>query len=186
VLKVIGDGPLASRVVSAAERRHDIQWLGKRPTAEILPIVGKAKCLILPSLCYENFPRAIVEAFSKGTPVVASRLGAMAELVNAGRTGLHFEPGDAADLASRVRQLLVDTPTRMRMRREARREYEQKYTAAHNYENLMGVYRRALEAASRGPGQDRLVAGVGDVGKNKGFASPTERIGCLPANSETG
>ena len=85
----------------------------------------------------------ILEAFGCGLPVIASRLGAMAEIVEDGRTGLLFTPGDAGDLAAKV-EWVLEHPARLgRMRREARAEFEAKYTAARNYEMLMEVYERA-------------------------------------------
>ena len=74
-----------------------------------LRIVADATCLLLPSLWYEGFPRTIVEAFACGTPVIASRLGSMIDLIDDGRTGLLFEPGNAGDLVTNIRQLFGQT-----------------------------------------------------------------------------
>jgi len=89
----------------------------------------------------------IVEAFATGTPVVASRIGNPAAIVDHGRTGVHFEPGNAEDLVTQV-EWLLDHPAEMtRMRAEARAEYEAKYTADVNYAQLMDIYERAIRAA---------------------------------------
>jgi glycosyltransferase involved in cell wall biosynthesis len=141
-LKVVGDGPLAPAVRAAAAADPSIQWLGARPLDAVYALVGEAAFLVLPSQCYENFPRVVIEAFAKGTPVLASRLGAMAEVVAHGRTGLHFAPGDAEELAAQARRLLAEPATRLRA--EARREYEQKYTADSNHRRLMAIYAKAL------------------------------------------
>jgi glycosyltransferase involved in cell wall biosynthesis len=148
-LKVVGDGPLTARVQAAAQVDASIECLGPQPLSEVYRLVGEAAFLILPSLWYEHFPRVIVEAFAKGTPVVASRLGAMAELVEDGRTGLHFEPGNAADLAVKVRWLLADPSALAQMRRAARQEFSQKYTATANHEQLMTIYEKALEGSRK-------------------------------------
>lgn len=88
----------------------------------------------------------IAEAFATGTPVVASRLGNAASIVEDGRTGLHFEPGNADELVSRV-EWLLDHPFELtRMRRDARAEYEAKYTAETNYQMLMAIYEDAIRA----------------------------------------
>ena len=116
-LKIVGDGPLAETVRAAAAQNAGVEWLGKRPLAEVYALIGAASFLVLPSQCYENFPRVVAEAFAKGTPVVASRLGAMAEVVDHGRTGLHFEPGDALDLAVKVRGQMDNPAQLARMRR---------------------------------------------------------------------
>jgi len=69
-------------------------------------------CLVTPSLWYENSPLVIQEAFSVGVPVVASRLGALIEKVDEGRTGRLFEPGDVDDLA-RVLGELIENPAEL-------------------------------------------------------------------------
>lgn len=143
-LKIVGDGPLAEQVRAAAASDTRIEWLGRRTLSEVLDLVGDAAFLVMPSIWYETFGRTIIEAFARGTPVVASRLGALAELVDEGRTGLLFRPGDAAELASVVERMLADPAQLARQRQEARREYEAKYTAAINYRLLLGIYEQVL------------------------------------------
>lgn len=109
-----------------------------------------ARWLVLPSIWYENFPRTLVEAFACGLPVVASRLGALAELVREGETGLLFEPGDAADLAQKLAWAQAHPDEMARMGRNARAVYEANYTAAINYRQLMTIYNEAIEAGSEG------------------------------------
>ncbi|MGH1571176.1 glycosyltransferase family 4 protein [Methylobacterium sp. P31] len=91
-LKIVGDGPLRSLVESHARADQSIEYLGPMSQEAVLQIVGEARLLIQPSECYETWPRVIVEAFAKGTPVLASNLGAMAEMVDHGRTGWLFSP----------------------------------------------------------------------------------------------
>ena len=148
-LKIAGDGPLADRVRRAAEGNPAIQWLGRRPHAQVLDWIGHARLLVFPSCCYETFGLAIAEAFAKGTPVVASRLGAMSELVADGRTGLLFDPGNPADLAAKIKSLWCDRRALAHMRYEARREFERKYTAQANYERLISIYKIVLARKRR-------------------------------------
>lgn len=146
-LKIVGDGPLEEQVRRAAAATAGIEWLGRRSTSEVLELLGEATLLVMPSIWYETFGRTIIEAYSRGTPVVASRIGALAELVVPGRTGLLFEPGSAADLAAKVRELLATDPaSRRQMRTIARQEFEHKYTAARNYDLLMNIYEDAIAA----------------------------------------
>lgn len=142
-LKIVGDGPLADLVLNAQENGN-VEWLGHRTREEVLSVIGDAAFLVMPSVWYETFGRTIVEAFAKGTPVIASNLGAMAELVDNGRTGLRFEPGDPDDLVAKIRELLLDPTKLTRMRHAARAEFEQKFTAERNYEMLLGIYDKAL------------------------------------------
>ncbi len=139
-LKIVGDGPLADQVVAATKRLPLIEWLGRKPMAQVHELMGEAKFLIFPSKWYETFGRVAIEAFAKGTPVIAANIGAIAELVDSGRTGLHFCPGDATDLADKVKWVLANPEKLAQMRLQARSEFEAKYTADKNYQKLMEIY----------------------------------------------
>jgi len=148
-LKVVGDGALASKVAKAAELGQAVEWLGRKPREEVIGLMKQAAFLVFPSECYEGFPMTIAESYATGVPVVASNLGAMASLIDHGRTGLHFRPGDPEDLAAKVEWLLTHPAELTRMRKEARAEYEAKYTAERNYQLLMEIYERAIENSKR-------------------------------------
>ena len=139
-LKIVGDGPLSGLVVEATQRLSHVEWLGRKPMTEVYEIIGEAMFLIFPSKWYETFGRVAVEAFAKGTPVIASNLGAIAELVDNHRTGLHFRPSDPLDLAATVEKALAHPQELMQMREAARAEFEAKYTAEKNYQQLMEIY----------------------------------------------
>jgi glycosyltransferase involved in cell wall biosynthesis len=140
-LKIVGDGPLANQVVEAAQRLGNVEWLGRKPVQEVYALMGEAKLVIFPSKWYETFGRVAVEAFAKGTPVIAANIGAIAEVVEHGRTGLHFQPGNAVDLATQVEWALSHPSELAQMRREVRAEFENKYTAKQNYRQLMEIYK---------------------------------------------
>jgi glycosyltransferase involved in cell wall biosynthesis len=144
-LKVVGDGPLRDRVVEAAARRSNMEWLGHRPVEEVHALMGKADMLVFPSEWYETFGRVAVEAFATGTPVIAADIGAVAELVEHGRTGLEFRPGDPEDLVTQVEWALSHPAELRRMRDEVRAEFEAKYTAERNYRALIEIYEAALK-----------------------------------------
>jgi glycosyltransferase involved in cell wall biosynthesis len=107
----------------------------------------------MPSIWYENFPRTLVEAFACGLPVIASRLGAMAELIDDGFTGLLFEPGNAKDLADKLEWADRHPEEMLKMGREARLEYDTKYTSAINFKQLIEIYQDAINAHHEIPNQ---------------------------------
>jgi glycosyltransferase involved in cell wall biosynthesis len=150
-LKIVGDGPLRREVVEAATQIPGIEWVGSKPPEVVYALIGAARFLVLPSECFETFGRVAIEAYAKGTPVIASNLGAMAELVDHGRTGLHFQPGNAGDLAAKVQCLLTDAAQCQRLRQGARAEYERKYTVDSNYRVLRAIYEQALCRHERPP-----------------------------------
>ena len=139
-LEVIGDGPDAG-VLSAM---RGVRMHGRQPSAQTYDAMGRAAYLLMPSIWYENFPRVLVEAFACGLPVITSRIGAMAELVEDGLTGLLAEPGDAASLAEKISWANAH-PTAMReMGQAARCRYEEKYTGKVNFARLTAIYREAI------------------------------------------
>ena len=108
----------------------------------------QAAVLIVPSIWYEPFGLVLIEAFAMGLPVIASKIGAMESMVEHGRTGLHFSPGDAKDLATQVAFLYNHPQAAWKMRREARLEFENRYTGEQNYSLLMQIYRQAIDRYS--------------------------------------
>jgi glycosyltransferase involved in cell wall biosynthesis len=169
-LKILGDGPMASNVREAAASNPLVQWLGRRPMNDVLEMVGNAMFLVCPSHWHETGgPKTVLEAFAKGTPVVASRLGIMQYVVDHGRTGLHFEAANPTDLARQARLLADDADLRARMRLAARSEFESKYTADQNYRLLMQIYERAIAGRRlRRGGEDKPIT------KEPRTVAPTE------------
>ena len=159
-LHIVGDGPLADCVASAARDDERIQWLGQQPHDEVYRQIGSAFCLVLPSICYENCPKTLIEAYALGTPVVASRTGALAEMVKDGESGLAFPTGDSAALATAVESVFANSDGRQQMREGARRKFEENYSAEVNYQALMSIYARAIKRKSGAPAPRHEPAGV--------------------------
>lgn len=146
-LIIIGTGPLYQQLYEMIENENldNIKMVGQLANADAIEIIKRARFLVFPTELYETFGRVIVEAYCAGLPVVASRIGAVAELVRDSETGLQFTPGDAAELAAKVRWLWNHPEESKHIGRNARKDYEQKYTPERNYQMLMDIYRRALE-----------------------------------------
>jgi len=145
-LFVIGGGPEAPQLEKEAAHKGltNVHFQGYLPREQGLAFMRRARFLIFSSEWYENFPVTIAEAFACGVPVICSRLGAMQEIVQDGRTGLHFIPGNAEDLASKVEWAWNHRERIEEMGKEARQEYENKYTAEKNYPMLVEIYRHAI------------------------------------------
>ncbi|MCA9118922.1 MAG: glycosyltransferase family 4 protein [Planctomycetaceae bacterium] len=143
-LRVVGDGPMAGRVSQAMNDDPRIEWVGRRTKEEVDSMINKAACLVIPSLCYETFGRAIIEAYVHGVPVIASRHGAMAELVRHGETGWLFETGNASELRRAIERTFSDPRKLREMRVAARRAYENLYTAEANYDLLISAYNEVI------------------------------------------
>jgi len=150
-LRVIGEGPLLNEIRSEISRSalSHVRLDGRLSRQESLTALQGARIFILPSNCYENFPMTIAEAYACGTPVLASRLGAMQEIVHDGCTGLHFTPGDADDLAKKVEWAWAHPEEMRAMGRNARAEYELKYSAERNYNLLLAIYHQTIHRVNR-------------------------------------
>jgi glycosyltransferase involved in cell wall biosynthesis len=143
-LKICGCGPMDAAVEAAVASNKSIQWLGQRPLQEVIELMGRATLLVFPSLWYEGFPRTIVEALARGTPVVASDLGSMKELIVPELSGSLFEPGDPEMMARQILRLAGNGPGLVLMRQAARQQFLDRYTAERNYLTILEIYRHAL------------------------------------------
>lgn len=149
----IGDGPQ----VALLQGVPGVTLLGTQPAAVVRSHMERAMALVLPSVCYESMPRTLVEAFAAGLPVIASRAGPLAELVDEGQTGLLFAPGDVDGLRRCVAWAAAHPDEMATMGQRARSVYEERYTADRNYGLLSGIYDEARrEAATARAGRRRL------------------------------
>ncbi len=96
-----GSGPLEEQVNEA----ENIKNVGFQEGRELVKLIQGAKFSIIPSECYENCPFSVMESITFGTPVIGSRIGGIPELVEEGKTGDLFCPGDARELKDKVESL---------------------------------------------------------------------------------
>lgn len=139
-LAVLGDGPARA----ALQDQPGVNLLGHASLDGVVAQMRAARALVLPSIWIENFPRTLVEAMACALPVIASRLGAMATLVDDGRTGLLFNPGDAADLRAKIDWALAHPEAMATMGRAARADYELRFQGSTNVRQLIDVYLAAM------------------------------------------
>src|SRR4051812_25066441 len=120
-LTVVGDGAERSSLQAlAAELRlgQRVRFLGPRPRPEVLGLMAAADAVVLSS-AWENFPHGLVEALAMGTPVVATRVGGVPEIVEEGANGLLVGAGDPHAFAAALSRLLDDSELRARLRAAA-------------------------------------------------------------------
>jgi glycosyltransferase involved in cell wall biosynthesis len=141
-VEVLGSGPEAERV-----RAHpQVIARGWLAPAQVLERMRAAAFLVLPSVWFECFPRTLVEAFACGLPVIASRVGALEELVEHGRTGLLFRAGSQKSLARALDYAQAHPDLMREMGANAREAYQRHFSPQRNYEKLMRIYGDALDA----------------------------------------
>ena len=137
-LVVVGEGPLRDEVQRTAPK-NVIFW-GDLPPAETLLRMKAARFLVFPSLGYETFGMAVLEAGACGVATVGSRLGAIPELVQEGRTGLLFDPHNGEELVAKVEWAWSHPVSMNEIGAAARRLYLHHFTAEKAYEGLTALY----------------------------------------------
>lgn len=99
-----GSGPLEEEI----EKCDKIRNVGFKSGRELEELIRKAKCTVIPSLWYENCPFSVMESIMYATPVIGSRIGGIPELIDDGKTGYLFNPGDCEDLLKKITALDAD------------------------------------------------------------------------------
>ncbi|SDK33690.1 Glycosyltransferase involved in cell wall bisynthesis [Catalinimonas alkaloidigena] len=143
-LKIIGDGPLRSKVEAVAAENPQLEYLGFQEKSQVIEAMKQCTALLFPSLWYETMGMTILEAFSTGTPAIASRIGGPADIVVNEYNGLHFEPHDWQQLRAHVDRLLQEKTLLKKMQAGARESYERHYTPERNYQQLIRIYEDVL------------------------------------------
>jgi glycosyltransferase involved in cell wall biosynthesis len=141
-LTVVGNGPLLPQIRERVGRDlPHVEIAGEVPHEEVLRMIHSAGMLVFPSVWYEGLPYVALEAIAAGVPVVASDLGAQAEVITDGINGLLFASGDAGSLGAAVRRLHGSPELAYRLSEGARRVFLERYSADRSYEQLIEVYR---------------------------------------------
>jgi len=146
-LKIVGDGTLLGRLEQMVndEKLSKVEMLGYVENDRVLDLMKNAAFLVFPSQWYEGFPMTIIEAFACGLPVIASRLGAMEEIIDDKFTGLLYKTGDPEHLANKIDWAFSNPEKLIEIGKNARRDFEEKFTPEKNYQALLDIYQRALD-----------------------------------------
>lgn len=150
-LTAIGSGPAAGLLRTA----KGVKPLDAVPREDVFTSMRHAEFLVMPSVWYETFGLVMIEAFANRLPVIASDIGAMAELVEDGKTGLLFKAGSVEDLAEKLRWAQAHPQEMRAMGDAARSRYEADFTSRSNYDALLGIYAKAAAGRDPKPGSMR-------------------------------
>ncbi len=145
-LVVAGDGEERDALLEGIARRGlggRVRSLGPLPRAEVLDLFAAADASVLSS-SWENFPHSVVESLAVGTPVIATRVGGVAEVIEDGVNGLLVPAGDVDALAAAVSRFFADEGLRTRLRASASASVE-----GYSAERLLTTLERRLEETCR-------------------------------------
>lgn len=137
-------GCVGDDVLGKVEKSQALKLLGVRPHHGLPGLYQRASVFVAPSL-WDNSPNTIYEAMACGTPVVASRVGGIPELVDDGVTGLLVPPRDERALADAIVALLDDPVRRARMGQCGREKAVARYSVDKIAAQTLDFYQRALQ-----------------------------------------
>jgi len=141
-LRLAGDySPMQKTVATASPK---VQFVGSLKREQLDMFYRNARFLVVSSICFETFCLVAAEAMSHGLPVIASRIGALPEVVEDGITGLLFEPGNSEDLASKMKFLWENPDLCQRMGLAGREKAIKEYSEDVYYDRLMAAYEKAI------------------------------------------
>ncbi|WP_114751341.1 glycosyltransferase family 4 protein [Pleomorphovibrio marinus] len=149
-LIIVGSGPKDKKTRDISLAKDNINFVGNKPHDEVIGLLKNAKALIFPSIWYETFGMTVIEAFSCATPVIASKIGSMNELINPGVNGLFFEPGNCDSLMDAICELEQNLEAQKNMRRNARDSFEKNFSCEINYPQIIAIYESTLNSAELG------------------------------------
>ncbi|HHT9109543.1 MAG TPA: glycosyltransferase family 4 protein [Candidatus Brocadiaceae bacterium] len=146
-LKIVGDGDYKDQIIRYIKENNinNVELVGYLTGKQLFEIVRNSKYMIAPSECFETFGLNIIEGFACGKPSIASKIGAIPELVQDGINGFLFESGNVDSLVKTIK-LAEDTPGEkyLEMAISARNLVENNFNKEIYYKRLMGVYQEAI------------------------------------------
>ncbi|MBJ6724267.1 glycosyltransferase family 4 protein [Geomesophilobacter sediminis] len=142
-LVVAGDGPESTALRrKAVDASLPVTFTGHMSADQIRELLSGAQAMVMPSQWYENAPLSLLEAFAAGTPVLASRIGGIPEMIDEGTNGYLFEPGNPSSLAAGIQRFLsLPAAARSEMEMAARAKVERHFHERRHRELLLELYR---------------------------------------------
>ena len=141
-LKFAGSGEEQETLMAAAKKQNvKAEFLGFKSGEELKQIILKAQAVVIPSIWYENMPLSLLEALNLGKPVLASRIGGLPEIIQEGKNGYLFNPGEATDLAEKINLLKENDLNKIA---QFARQSVQNLSPENNLQQVMAVYEEVL------------------------------------------
>lgn len=129
-------------LIQSLKLESAVEWLGVQQ--DVPGLLASLDVVAVPSIYPESFGRGVIEAQAVGRPVVASRLGALSELIEDGQSGLLVPPSDPHALADAIERAISDAPLRQRCVAAARKRVETEWNVGKMVERTEAVYAECL------------------------------------------
>jgi glycosyltransferase involved in cell wall biosynthesis len=152
-IEIVGDGPEMDRLRSIAP--PNVTFTGRITRDEVADRLRSASAVLVPSRCYEGFPMIVAESMACSTPAIASRLGALAEIVEDHKTGRLIATDDVDGWTNAMNDAIADPGQLVEWGISARQAYTRLYSEEHGYDSLIDIYQRAIARARTGGSVER-------------------------------
>jgi glycosyltransferase involved in cell wall biosynthesis len=141
-LLIVGDGPQRPELEAlvAAKGIRNVRFVGHAGREELYRLIRRARFTVMPSLVFETLGKVILESYALGRAVVASDLGTRPELVDHGRTGLLFAPGNVDDLEQQIAALYAQPDLARAMGEEGSRRVADRHSPERHYDEMVRIY----------------------------------------------
>ena len=141
-LKVVGNGTEYLNCIDYTSKNSisNVTFLGPKWNAELEPIIKDCEFVIVPSEWHEPSPYVVLQSFSYGKPVIASKMGGLNDLIQDRINGLFFKPGDANDLSEKIKSLFSNKVLIKEMGVIAKQILDSKYSPERYYADTMNVF----------------------------------------------
>ncbi len=147
-LKIIGfsnSGFDEEMKVYLKDKKHQIEFLGKKEFDEIQIYISKCSFTIVPSEWYDNFPNTILESFALKKCVIATNIGSLKELVINNETGLLFKIKDTSDLKNKIDCLFSNKSKCENFGQNAFDMLNKEYSAKEHYRKLLSLFENVIK-----------------------------------------
>lgn len=144
-LEIYGDGPLIEEVKNTSNNSNNIQYRGFQNKEVLNQALASSQALIVSSVWFEGMPMTVLEAYAAGTPVIASKIGVLDEMIINGETGFHFAPGEVESLITILDKFSgLSDQSKQEISKNCIKEYNKKYTLENNIKSLEMIYTTVL------------------------------------------
>ena len=136
-LHIAGSGDYLAQLRQDLQHFNNVTFYGYVSGPKKEELFAKCDVCVLPSICYDNSPLVVLEAYKYGLPVIASRIGGIPEMIRENRTGYLFEPGDESALSSVFKSI-----SRKQLRTMAHhcQRFAMDYSLEKHQARLMAIY----------------------------------------------
>ena len=146
-LKIAGDGSWAPELTKRASKLSNVEYLGFTSGEPLKQLVQRARAVVVPSEWYETFGLTAAEAKAVGTPVIASKIGGLTEVVRNGIDGILFEPGNVIELATAIDSLKHKDTFQMGL--DGMDDIKTRFSPETHLAGLMNIYNDAIVASAQ-------------------------------------